>query len=67
MEFAPFACVFVIDTTLERDFVLTKDHVAAAKRKVKASPVRNFSVTHFDTNLEATTFLSTQDAHKPAC
>ena len=66
MEFAPFTCVFVVDSTLIRKHDLTIERVAAAKRKAGASTVKNFSVTHFDTNLEATTLLSTSDAHEPA-
>jgi hypothetical protein len=66
MEFAPFTCVFVIDSTLQRDFELTTEHLAAARRKAKASTERNFSVTHFDMNLEATSFLSIRDEYEPA-
>jgi hypothetical protein len=66
MAFAPFICIFVIDSTSQRDSELTIERVAAAKRKARASTVRNFSVTHFDMNLEATTFLSTRDEHEPA-
>jgi hypothetical protein len=65
MEFAPFTCVFVVDSTLQRDSELTIERVAAAKRKARASTERNFSVTHFDMNLEVTTLLSTSDVHEP--
>jgi len=65
MEFASFTCVFVInsDSTVDRKHQPTMERVAAAKRKAEMSTARIFSITHFDTNLEATTLLSTSDAH----
>jgi hypothetical protein len=65
MEFASFTCVFAVDSTLDPQHDLTMERVAVAKRKAGMSMVRNFSVTHFDTNLEATTLLSTSDVHEP--
>jgi hypothetical protein len=65
MEFASFTCVLVVDTTLERDFELTKGHIVEAKRKIEASTVRSFSITEFDSNLDATVLLATRAMPKP--
>jgi hypothetical protein len=66
MAFASFTCVLVVDTTLERDFELTKGHIAEAKRKIEASTVRSFSITEFDSNLDATVLLTTRAIPKPS-
>jgi hypothetical protein len=66
MEFASFTCVLVIDTTLERDFELTKGHIVEAKRKIEVSTVRSFSITEFDSNLDATVLLDSGATPKPS-
>jgi len=66
MEFASFTCVLVIDTTLERDFELTKGHIVEAKRKIEAATVRSFSIIEFDSNLDATVLLASGAIPKPS-
>jgi hypothetical protein len=63
MEFASFTCVFVVDSTVDPKHHLTMERVAVAKGKAETSPATIFSITHFDTNLEATMLLSTSDTH----
>ena len=58
MDFAPFTCILVLDSTLERTDELTVERVGLVKQKAVSSTLNNFSINHFDTNLEATTLLS---------
>jgi hypothetical protein len=59
MDFASFSCVVVIDSTLGQRDEVTPELQAAIHRKAGSATVSSFSVTHFDTNLQATTLLST--------
>jgi hypothetical protein len=58
MDFASFTCVLVLDTTLGRKDELTLERLAEVKQMAASSTLTNFSINHFDTNLEATTLLS---------
>jgi hypothetical protein len=58
MDFASFTCVLVLDTTLGRKDELTLERLAEVKRLAGSSSLTNFSINHFDADLEATTLLS---------
>jgi hypothetical protein len=63
MDFPSFTCVLMFDSTFQGIDKVTVRRLAAVSKKAAACSVKNFSVTHFDENLEATTLLSTGNAH----
>lgn len=61
MEFAPFTCLFVFDSSSSdngegRNILELR---AATRQRVAGSELQHYSVTHFDSELTQEQFLST--------
>jgi hypothetical protein len=65
MQFAPFICLLVFDSTLERKPDAATDHKDATVAKAAKASVRKYSVTHFDSAMEPTKLLSVNRIRVP--
>ncbi len=65
MDFPSFTCVLLFDSTLKRHDEVTLERLATVTSLADSAEIRNFSVTHFDGNLDATTLLSTTSVQLP--
>ncbi len=65
MDFPSFTCVLLFDSTLKRRDKVSLERLAAVSSKAASSEVKHVSITHFDTDLEATTLLSTTTVQSP--
>ncbi len=66
MQFAPFTCLLVFDSSLKSMPKATPKTRRRTAKKIMASSFKNFSITHFDENLDTTTLLSSSRFPQPS-